>query len=245
MQRVSIDACMEDPEAALVALQDDQRHIADELEATFLAYDRRLRAAAKRLAALGPDSVSMEEQAQLRDEQLELWRLVRRAQAAQRSTRELIREVAEWRAHEPTAATEGHPDHPETRVEIVESELRVRGVALPDAPRGTTQEPSASSVWAFEEPEGIHWLHRMPEQADEAEDVERPMALPDWEHDSDEVLLREIRHQEQELARTTRPTDIADLLKGLRTLHGYLRSHDRRTHRQRVRYTMGLGSLGH
>lgn len=232
VQRTQMEECLEDPVSALIELQDEQRLIADELEDTFLAYDRKLQAAAKRMASLGSASVTPEERERLRAEQLELWRLVRRAQAAGRSTRELVREVREWHMHEPTVAPEGHPDHPETRVEIIESELRVRGIAAP-----TAQEPvrSASDITASSnDHSGIHWLHRLAVQHNETPAL--PENAPEWEHDTDEHLLREIYQQEQELTRTDAPADIADLLRSLRALHGHLRLHDRRHGKPRLRW---------
>ena len=231
-----MEECLEDPDGALAELQDEQRRIADELERTFLAYDKKLQAAAKRIASLGPEGVTAEARDQLRAEQLELWRLLRRAQAAERGTRELVREAREWKAHGPTAAPEGHPDHPETRVEIVESELRVRGMALPDTPQmpDVAEEEEASL--------GLHWLHRVPE---EVQQEVLSVPLPEWEHDTDEHLLREIHTHERELARTQAPAEIADLMRSLRTLHGHLRIHDRRTGRPRYRYLLGFGAFHH
>jgi hypothetical protein len=236
MQDARMKACMEDPEGALAELQDEQRLIARELEQTFVAYDGRLRAAAKRIASLGPAGVTAEERDQLRAEQLELWRLVRRAQASQRSTRELLREREEWQAHEPTAATEGHPDHPDTRVEIISSELRVRGIVPMEGDGAVEVEEVAP---------GIHALHR-PDLLEEAEILaqareELAADAPAWEPDSDTVLLQEIRTHERELARTKEPADIADLLRSLRDLHASLRLHDRQHGRPRIRWQMGLG----
>lgn len=116
--------CEDDPDGAVAELQEEQSRIAQELEDTFLAYDAKLQAMARRL--VGAD-ISKKDLRTLKQEQLELWRLVRRAQASSRTTRELTRELREWKAREPGAASFGHPDHPETRVELVSSELRVRG----------------------------------------------------------------------------------------------------------------------
>jgi hypothetical protein len=228
VSRASLEACLEDPAAALAELQDEQRRIADELEETFSVYDKKLQAAAKRIASLGPEGVSAEECERLRQEQLELWRLVRRAQAAQRSTRDLVREVRDWQAHEAVVAPEGHPDHPETRVEIIESELRVRGVRPAPA-----EEAIVSPVVAEESQGEIQEL--------EATEVLAPgVATVEWTHDTEEQLLREIYQHERELTRTTAPVDIADLLRSLRSLHGHLRFHDRRQGRVRLRFHMGL-----
>ncbi|MEN9557995.1 MAG: hypothetical protein RL141_364 [Candidatus Parcubacteria bacterium] len=253
-----MEACLDDPVSAISELQDEQRRIADELEQTFLTYDGKLQAAAKRIASLGPESVTPEEREHLRAEQLELWRLVRRAQAAARSTRDLAREVREWQEHGPTHAPEGHPDHPNTRVEIAESELRVRGVISSSRSSSHTPDPLEKSM---RDAAGIHALHApgfLAEDAEEAAARAIAQALAEeeeaasyknppstWEHDGDEALLREIHHHERELARSLaapheEPQDIAALVKGLRSLHAHLRVHDRRTNHSRVRYTLGF-----
>jgi hypothetical protein len=121
-----MEACLEDPDAAFALLQDEQRRLSQELEETFLAYDAKARALARRVAAMGDGAVTDHEVATLRAEQTELWRLVRRAQAAARTTRMLERELDEWRGREPGSVPHGHPDHPIIRAEIVGSELRIR-----------------------------------------------------------------------------------------------------------------------
>jgi hypothetical protein len=121
-----MEACLEDPDAALALLQDEQRRLSQELEETFLAYDAKSRSLAKRIAVMGEDSVTEQEVDRLRSEQSELWRLIRRAQAAARTTRMLERELDEWRGREAGTIPDGHPDHPVVRAEIVGSELRIR-----------------------------------------------------------------------------------------------------------------------
>ncbi len=126
-RRPSSKRCEDDPDGAVGLLQEEQARIAQELEETFLAYDKKLQAMARRLAGADGVPVTKKELRKLKDEQLELWRLVRRAQASSRTTRELKRELQEWKTREPGAVGFGHPDHPETRAELVSSELRVRG----------------------------------------------------------------------------------------------------------------------
>jgi hypothetical protein len=135
--------CEQDPLGALAELQEEQGRIAQELEETFVAYDQKLQTMARRLARQ-QEIPAPKELADVRQEQLELWRLVRRAQAASRSTRELERELAEWAERQDTAVPHGHPDHPRTRSEIIGSELRARergaDVALTAVPSPTTAQ---------------------------------------------------------------------------------------------------------
>lgn len=126
VQNVRMEACLEDPDTALALLQDEQRRLSQELEETFLAYDAKSRGLARRVAAMGEGAVTEQEVDRLRSEQAELWRLIRRAQAAARTTRMLERELDEWRGRESGTIPDGHPDHPVVRAEIVGSELRVR-----------------------------------------------------------------------------------------------------------------------
>lgn len=236
-----VEACLENPEVSLAELQDEQRRIADELEETFRVYDRKLQGAAKRIASLGADSLTPKEWERLRSEQLELWRLLRRAQAAQRSTRALAREVQEWREAEGAALPEGHPDHPETRAEIVESELRVRGV-FASVPR-LAAEPLEEEVEDA--------LRSAADAGDGVEEVltdasEDRASVPEWaDAVTDDTLLREIHAHERELARTDAPGDLADLVRGLRDLHAHLRLHDRAQGRPRVRFTLGFPTPHH
>jgi len=229
----SLEERLADPVGRLAELQDEQRRIADELEDTFIAYDRKLQGAAKRIASLGADSLTPKEWERLRAEQLELWRLLRRAQAAQRSTRALAREVEEWRAVDSGVLPEGHPDHPETRAEIVESELRVRGV-FATVSRAAQEEAEESPVILEEE-------GRLGEEGTEAHLVSDRGPAPEWTHVlTDDLLLQEIHQHERELARTTAPSDIADLLRSLRDLHASLRFYDRKQARPRLRVGLGL-----
>ena len=176
-----MQACEDDPEAALAALQEEQALLARELEETFLAHDAKTRALAARLAALGDMSVSPEEIARLRAEQLELWRLVRRAQASSRATHELERELHEWRDRPmEVGIPSGHPDHPDTRMEIVRSELITRG-----HPVRSQIEASAFDLASLRS--------TSPRASGDTG--------PAWESSSEATILHEIQHREREIAR--------------------------------------------
>lgn len=224
MRQTHTEACVEDPDGALAALQEDQGLIAQELEETFLAYDRRLRTIAERLAD-GDRVPSKKDLERLRQEQAELWRLVRRAQAAGRSTAALAQELNEWQGRDAGVVDVGHPDHPQTRAEIVASELRVRG-ALESASADDGDEADERSA----------------PQEDTTDDAVA------WTFDSDATLLREIADRERELRRLmaaaeddpSLASEIALQNRELRDLHGRLRAHDRRTGTKRERWKMGV-----
>lgn len=185
-----MQACEDNPEAALAALQEEQALLARELEETFLAHDAKTRALATRLASLGEAATSPEEIARLRAEQLELWRLIRRAQASTRATHELERELAEW-ADRPADGGElpfGHPDHPATRMELVSSELAVRG------------RPSRARSHAGSQAE----MDCAPFNLASLENPSVPNAQdsgPAWDATSEATVQQAIAHREREIAR--------------------------------------------
>jgi hypothetical protein len=236
-----METCLEDPDGALQELQQEQRLIAQELEETFVAYDRKLRAMAERLAGRGKDRTtpSAAELARMRDEQTELWRLVRRAQASSRSTRQLERELMEWRGRSVSAVPVGHPNHPKTRLEIVQSELRTRGI-----------ERSVESAPALEL-KPVESLPVMQAQPDDEifgdDDIED--TGPSWTHETDEHIMRELMSREREMAKLlTVPqnpeviAELASMAHELRELHSHLRTHDRRERVKRVRWEVGIPS---
>ena len=176
-----MQSCVDDPDAALAALQEEQALLARELEETFLAHDAKTRSLAARLATLEEGGVTHEEIARLRAEQLDLWRLVRRAQASGRATHELEREFHEWRTRTSDGhAPSGHPDHPDTRLEIVASELAVRG-----RPVRVRTDPDPFDLRSFASVDGAS----LPDEG------------PAWEPSSVQTIRREIAHREREIAR--------------------------------------------
>jgi hypothetical protein len=243
-------ACEADPSGMLAELQEEQGMLAAELEDTFRAYDERVQDVAKRLAGVGGEPVGKKELAHLRKEQHELWRLVRRAQASSRTTRELQSELKEWLVRPVGAAPFGHPDHPATRAELVASELRVRGVGV--SPAGQMAR------W----PEGLSEgsvldAGSMPELFEEKALADGDLAVepeeedaPEWEHEDEAILLEQLRNRKREMERILKTTDqetdedaareLAMFLGEQRELHAHLREHDRRTGVSRERWGIGM-----
>ena len=218
--------CEEDPLGALAELQEEQARIAQELEETFMAYDHKLQAMAERLGSQDREP-SSKELANLRQEQLDLWRLVRRAQAAVRSTRELERELSEWTERTDVAAPHGHPDHPHTRAEIVGSELRVRG--------GSTSASSEEMRSARISPRAME----MPATQDVLPTVAFSQGMvqalsPEWQATDEAHILRELASRERELERLHDALDIDPALdagialmnKEMQELRKHLREQD-------------------
>ncbi len=242
-----------DAEALLADLQEEQARLSAELEQAFRAFDKRTRSLAKRLARMVNDGAKMKELKSIRDEQEELWRVVRRFQAAGRSNRELETELGEWLGREESSVRTSHPDHPSARAEIVASELRIRGKQLPvsgeDAP--ASFEGSAKDV----DPYRDAVLHMQSGPDLELEDViDEPIptegegaahiALRDDALAGtlmDEIatctceLKRTLAHDEREILRA----ELVAMLKDLRRLHGQLRTCDRAAGIRR--YRLGIG----
>ncbi|HWQ99958.1 MAG TPA: hypothetical protein VN397_03885 [Candidatus Methylomirabilis sp.] len=280
---MSREECMEDPDAALAQLQEEQSRIAQDLEDTFVAYDKKLQAMARQLSGLDEEPVTAKDVLRLRGEQVQLWRLLRRAQAAARGTRELTHELKEWQSREAGSAPFGHPDHPETRAELVASELRVRGVGVGSGswqqaegrvgfngsskdvaeemlsrPVRATQCPSAK--FTLSRAEGLRTgsarttLPRQEGTSSVRDEEEAPSSIvetgPEWDHDTDEHLLRELRSRRGEMERIMKSggdedsvRELATFLSELRELHAHLRLHDRRNGVKRERWRMGVPTM--
>jgi hypothetical protein len=237
-----------DTELLLTELQEEQGRLSSELEKAFLAYDKKTRSLAKRLAKWTDAGVEPRELERLREEQEDLWRVVRRAQAAERTTRELLAELREWSGRGETCVRAAHPDHPDARMEIVSSELRLRGtdpVGLVSERPAEPFEGSARDVDPVSD--------ALEAAMDEPED--RPLleeeALPviegaAWTTEDEEHLIREIEHCCREIRRTNAHADrdefageIVMMLKDRRRLHAELRSRDRRAGIRRYRLAIG------
>jgi hypothetical protein len=254
-------ACESDPGGMLAELQEEQSRLAEELEDTFRAFDERVRSMAKRMAGVGGDPITKKEMKSLKNEQMDLWRLVRRAQASSRTTRELQRELKEWTSRPEGVAPFGHPDHPVTRAELVASELRVRGIGVgPAGPQDCrTAGLSEGSVYdagpmevVFDE--GALADGDLGTGPDEEEG-------PEWEHEEEEALLKELRNRKREMERileSASPSapigasgdidegavrELALFLGELRELHGHLRENDRRNGVTRERWQIGMPEM--
>jgi hypothetical protein len=242
--------CLDDPEGAIALLQEEQGRLAQELEETFVAYDAKVQQMAKRLLAMGEDAASDRELNRLRAEQLELWRLVRRAQAAARSSRELQREVREWASHPEGAVPFGHPDHPKTRTEIVESELRLRGIErMRDAEKSHAPyfEGSARDASVPGDVEAISVQGAPIMEVEDDASAPVPDSGPVWHPVSDGEILRAIASREREMSRLLQggvdevtAMELAAFARELRELHTHLREHDRRSAVRRSRWQLGI-----
>lgn len=254
VSRERMERCLEDPDGALAMLQEEQGRVAQELEETFLAYDRKLRGMAERLARRSQGvrgaedgAPSSQELDRMREEQRQLWRLVRRAQAASRSTRGLERELQEWRGHGPVMVPFGHPDHPETRAEIVASELRMRGISHDAPARPEMPAPFAVMKIPMKREAPVVASADIPDAIASRDEADTSAGGPSWVHDTDEHILREIASREREMRKlllvkqdAETMTELAAFARELRHLHAHLRAHDRRAHVGRVRWTMGI-----
>jgi hypothetical protein len=235
-------------EEMLMELQEEQSRLSAELEKAFLAYDRKTREIAKRLAKWTGSDASPEEFERLRAEQEDLWRVVRRTQAATRTNHQLEAELKEWTDRTEAAIPPTHPDHPEARTEIVASELRLRG-RDPSAfisERSTEAfEGSARDVDPFAE--ALEESEReSPEPIPPDEPINPAPDVITWNPETEETLVREIEDCCREIRRTNNREDRDDLageivmmLNDLRRLHAQLRDHDRKTGIRRYRLTIG------
>jgi hypothetical protein len=278
-KRKTSDDSPAEADVRLAELQDEQGRISAELESVFLSYDKKTRELSKRLAsaALALSSPSADEGAErfdqkeaerVREEQNGLWRAIRRAQAAARTTGQLERELAEWTDGRETSAARTHPDHPLVRAEIAASELRVRGRdpsglfadRRPDPFEGSARDvdpltealefATVGTSLASDSAVGAG-SPRPPEQESEEGPPAPSLAngVAEWRAGSDEHLIREIIECCREIRRTSAHRDrgelageLATMFKDLRMYHAHLRKHDRKAGIRRYRFVMGPGN---
>ena len=109
-----------------------QRQLTDEVQRVMRRLDGVTQELALRAASLGGPQLT-QKRAALAAAQDRLRVTLRRLEVGMKQTQELTRELGEWeeRAEDPSDL---HADHPQTRIEILRSELAVRGVKrdLPD-----------------------------------------------------------------------------------------------------------------
>ena len=224
-------------------LEAEQRRLSVDVEEQTRSYDAACRRLAERIAAFASSKATMKDVERIRGEQHRLWKLIRRAQAAERSSRELEREYLEWRSRsgeDGIGIKTTHPDHPRTRMEIVASELRVRGIDPPEplvqtrGYEGSAGDVAEPDELAADAPEPV----ADPQSAAVLADEDAPV----WEEESGEIRLREVDDAARELRRLlarddadVRGRDIAEAARILRTHHGALRLRDRREGVRRYR----------
>jgi hypothetical protein len=242
-----------DAEELLADLQEEQARLSGELEHAFRAYDKHTRVLAKRLAKMVNEGTNIKELALIREEQEELWRVIRRCQAAERSNRELETELQEWAGRDEASVRASHPDHPRARAEIVASELRIRGriPSVSNESESVSFEGSAKDVDPYRD--AVLRMHAEPD-LDLENVIDEPIptegegaahiALRDDALAGtliDEIasctceLKRALAHDEREALRA----ELMTMLKDLRRLHGQLRTCDRASGIRR--YRLGIG----
>lgn len=241
-----------DTDLLLTELQEEQSRLSAELEKAFLAYDRKTRTLAKRLAKWADGDAEPVELERLREEQEDLWRVVRRTQAAVRSTRDLETELREWADRSDTSMHPAHPDHPAARTEIVSSELRLRG-RDPDAlVRMSSSEPFEGSARDVDPVSDVleAAMNEPEEEAPLEEEVIPVIVGAPWDTEAVEHLIREIEDCGREIRRANAHEDrdqfageIVIMLKDMRRLHAELRSRDRAAGIRRYRIGIGRESF--
>lgn len=243
-------------EALLSDLQEEQTRLSAELERTLRSYDLKTRIISKRLAEMVNNGGSKKALEMLREEQEDLWRVVRRIQSAGRSNRQLEAELREWMSRPEPAVRSAHPDHPKARVEIVASELRIRGrePAFPsESATASSYEGSARDVDPLSEVQELAEMMELePEPIEEVQDQpaasqEEAIAHIPLRHGSEEIVLcSEIESCIRELRRTLAHEDAASLTRELAEIAGDLKRHHAQLRRidrgsGRRRYRMGIG----
>lgn len=234
---------------AIEELQREQMRLAGELESLLAAYDKKSRKLSARLARamLGGD-VSPAELAKLAEEQEALWRLIRRGQAAGRSTRALEQELREWCSRSDAYVGKHHPDHPEQRREFVASELRSRG-RDPEAFMEYMRRPfegSARDVDGLEDAMMSQKDGNGVTLSDSMMPVENAHVVWDTEG-SEDAILREIAYCRREIRRLLAHPDsrhlggeLASFHAQLKDLHAHLRLQDRKHGERRHRFVIGV-----
>jgi hypothetical protein len=218
-------------------LEREQRMLAHTLEGMLKGLENRLMTLGKRVRQTMHGGAGERDASHIRNEQAALWRVVRRLQAANRTTHALEQELREWSSRDGNGRSSADPDHPRTRAEFIASELRSRGKAVdPGLLQEAPHEGSAHDAGrAFE------FVTSSSEPADaEAEP-------PVWMHAEATCLEDEIgsciREMNRMLAHPDRASLAAELLgfaKQLKELHGHLRVHDRLTGERRNRLMIGM-----
>lgn len=238
-----------DIEIALAELQEEQSRLSAELERAFLTYDRKTQALAKQLARWTEGGAEPKAIERLRREQEELWRTVRRTQAAGRTTRELEQELREWAGRDAASVRERHPDHPKVRSEIVASELRVRG----RDPGGVKARHVASYEGSAKDVDPYVKILERDENEFEGTSTVQPSVAPvaleptqDLSGSDEQDLVREIESCVRELKRAlvhdereALTDEIVMMLKDLRRFHELLRRADRKSGIRRYRFAIG------
>jgi hypothetical protein len=223
--------CLEDPRAALDALESDQRELAEQFEETTLAYQERVVDLASRLKDLRPEEVRREAKT-LRDSHDSIRRILRRLEASALTSKEIEHELKGWEARRGEQGPR-HADHPEVRAEILRSELSVRGHGIPLKVISIDSSPLASLVES-----------ELSLQADDCFFDETIEPVNETFGADSENLISAIRHANREVERWHESPEInrdaIDEVKELRRLHALLKQSDRESGVERDRMPLAV-----
>jgi hypothetical protein len=220
----SVERCLEDPQAAQTELATSQAELAKQIEETFALYDQKLQDVALRIRSLSPEEQEheLENLAQAQDE---LKRVLRRFQAATKSTQDLQTELADWGEHPYEGGL--HADHPAVRSEIIRSELALRN---PGTRLINMRRPKPSAGARAEEGTYGVVVHEV-----------NPWLIPDEAH-----LLAAIREATREaerwhaMAPQEYTEDALEQVHQVRSLHAFLKRLDKLNGLRRDRLALAI-----
>lgn len=214
--------CLENPQAAIEALQFEQRDLAGQFEAICLAYQGRLNDLALKLSDLEPKELRRESKI-MREAQDSIRKILRRLEASMMNAAELERELKEWSARQDESGPR-HADHPDVRAEILRSEMAVRSrkaalkaISPEESPFRSNAMPSAQCLVLSSE--------GMQEPAPVSVETDDLPAL------EEEQILQAIRQATREVERwhgaPNYERDALDDLHELKKLHALLKKYDK------------------
>lgn len=227
----------------LERLRSEQIRLSTELEALLSSYDEQTRALASSFIDLNHEVSEQDLQGYV-DGQQKLWRVVRRLQAAERTVPQLEQEYREWHGRNGEGLSRSHPDHPETRLELIASELRARGRAVPAVVARSPYEGSAKDANPFE---ALDLDDNAQNQADLDESINDSSLdgignIPVSDEMTNQILesIREcgLQIRRQSSRSEIDPRDLAELYRELRHHHAQLRGLDRRSGSKRYRVVL-------
>jgi len=194
-------------EAVRRAMREEQRALSLDLEQLFRLYDEKVQHLSKRLQSMSAAEVESEA-ASIRETQETLKRLLRRAEAATKTSTQLERELAGWESR--GSDDDFHADHPSVRAEVIRSELASRNPGVvrvpvrrvePSTPvqdlrvedeneevRGLpniVDVPTSADVELLPEPDSANLLAAI---RDATRETERWHAIPVQDHDEETLL---------------------------------------------------------
>ncbi|MBU1034353.1 hypothetical protein KKF59_04010 [Patescibacteria group bacterium] len=229
--------CLENPQAAIEALQCEQRDLAAQFEATCLAYQDRLNDLALKLNDLEPKELRRESKA-LREAQDSIRKNLRRLEASMMNAAELERELKEWSARQDESGPR-HADHPDVRAEILRSELAVRSRKIALRAIAPEESPFAGAKVhssQFSMPSGDV---KAENEAELVEEKDAELPEPDVVH-----LIEAIRQGTREAERwhevMSPDAEALEQVKQMKSLHAALKQKDRKDGIRRDRIEMAV-----